>query len=634
MAYKIHFEDITNVQREVSTTITGWAEALASIESAMSQFMSDSALQGQALNGMKSYLAEVHYPIILVLGTLMQDYSASLLLYKDGYYNIDDASKAKLPEQNLTTLKSDLEGSRNNLQNQLDLLSAEKAKINDILTYRGMSHTTTIMKYNSLINDLNRLHQSIAQYESQHTMQDLVPFKELLASTKRLLASYGSQSRNVGSYQPGSIGQLQQMQEVAAAYSNAVNHLSNRTDRIRTAQERDAVRWEAIAAEERRNQGVLNFVVGALTVVGGVVAIVATAGAATPLVVAAGATLGTGTALYGYSNMIEAEQDIIYGSLGDSKSFAVNPIRDTIFLGNNQLYHQTGQIFSIGSFIIAPIGQTGSVVKGLAQFGGGALGAWGGGELGYHGAKLLGASDSQANAAKFLSSMAGASAGSSLAGKFSLNKLTTKKMPEQASPYNKEQILKNLEESRLARESSNFGKHLEVEKAIKQRVKLHDELERRISKFDYNTASKTQKGNYGEIRAYDDLLTPKRGESHIYDLRRVGRNIPESLDAKLERGIDGIYINKSGAGSKVLIDEAKFNKSKLNPHTADGKQMNHKWIQKRIFETDFDSIEDYLTVRRAVKNKAYDSVLSIVDIDGNVKHFRLDMDANIIGTWP
>ncbi|WP_227989409.1 polymorphic toxin type 15 domain-containing protein [Streptococcus ruminantium] len=189
-----------------------------------------------------------------------------------------------------------------------------------------------------------------------------------------------------------------------------------------------------------------------------------------------GATLGMGTALYGYSNMIEAEQDIIYGSLGDTKSFAVNPIRDTIFLGNNQLYHQTGQIFSIGSSIIAPIDQNGSVVKGLAQFGGGALGAWGGGELGYHGAKLLGASDSQANAAKFLTSMAGASAGSSLAGKFSLNKLTTKKNPEQAPPYNKEQVLKNLEESRLARESSNFSKHLEVEKAVKAKVDMRERV--------------------------------------------------------------------------------------------------------------------------------------------------------------
>ncbi|MFU2164911.1 hypothetical protein ACMZ6Z_09095 [Streptococcus pluranimalium] len=375
--------------------------------------------------------------------------------------------------------------------------------------------------------------------------------------------------------------------------------------------------------------------VGALTVVGGVVAIVATAGAATPLVVAAGATLGTGTALYGYSNMIEAEQDIIYGSLGDTKSFAVNPIRDTIFLGNNQLYHQTGQIFSIGSSIIAPIGQTGSVVKGLAQFGGGALGAWGGGELGYHGAKLLGASDSQANAAKFLSSMAGASAGSSLAGKFSLNKLTTKKMPEQAPPYNKEQVLKNLEESRLARESSNFkSSYVKVEKSINQRIELQDELKRRVSDFDYDTASSKQKGNYSEIRTYDNLLNPRSGETSIYDLRRVGRDIPESLDAKLERGIDGIYINESGVGSKVIIDEAKFNKSRLNPHTADGKQMNHKWIENRIHKDDFDNLRDFHTVREAVRNGDYEAVLSRVDIDGTVKHFRLDIEANIIGEWP
>ncbi len=101
-------------------------------------------------------------------------------------------------------------------------------------------------------------------------------------------------------------------------------------------------------------------------------------------------------------------------------------------MGNNQLYHQTGQIFSIGSSIIAPIGQAGSIGRGLAQFGGGLIGAKAGEELGYHGAKLLGASDSQANAAKFLSSMAGASAGSSLAGKFSLNR-PSKEVPKVVS---------------------------------------------------------------------------------------------------------------------------------------------------------------------------------------------------------
>ncbi|HFR3702905.1 TPA: hypothetical protein ACHVE0_001916, partial [Streptococcus suis] len=287
-----------------------------------------------------------------------------------------------------------------------------------------------------------------------------------------------------------------------------------------------------------------------------------------------------------------------------------------------------GGLFTTTSAVMIPIGQTQSVTKGLAEFVIGEVGGFVGGQAGYHGTKLLGGSEADAQRANLVGSILGGYAASSAASKFSLNEPIVNE-----SPY-KQQILKNIEESRLARESSNFGKHLEVEKAIKQRVKLHDELERRISKFDYNTASKTQKGNYGEIRAYDDLLTPKRGETSIYDLRRVGRDIPESLDAKLERGIDGIYINKSGTGSKVIIDEAKFNKSRLNPHTADGKQMSYEWIKNRIKLKDFTDPEEYFTVLEAFESQNYDSVLSRVDVDGTVKHFRLDSGANIIGDWP
>lgn len=62
--------------------------------------------------------------------------------------------------------------------------------------------------------------------------------------------------------------------------------------------------------------------------------------------------------------------------------------------------------------------------------------------------------------------------------------------------------------------------------------------------------------------------------------------------------------------------------------------MSQKWIENRIFETDFENPEDYQTVRKAIRNEDYDSVLSKIDADGNVKHFRLDDDANIIGEWP
>ena len=61
----------------------------------------------------------------------------------------------------------------------------------------------------------------------------------------------------------------------------------------------------------------------------------------------------------------------------------------------------------------------------------------------------------------FIGNILGGYAVSSAASKFSLNKV---KVEVEAPKYNREQILKNLEESRLARESSNFDQYLAKEK--------------------------------------------------------------------------------------------------------------------------------------------------------------------------
>lgn len=62
--------------------------------------------------------------------------------------------------------------------------------------------------------------------------------------------------------------------------------------------------------------------------------------------------------------------------------------------------------------------------------------------------------------------------------------------------------------------------------------------------------------------------------------------------------------------------------------------MNRDWIENRIIETNFENLEDYLKVRNAMRQGDYDSVLSKVDAKGNVHHYRLDEDANIISDWP
>ena len=461
MSYNIKFDDITSVQVESQKTINAWGESVASLNKAMTDFINNKNLQGQAISSMRRYLVEVHGTLLQTLVNLMNDYSTNLLLYKDGYYQIDSHLHTKLPGQEFTRLHSDLKGSRDKLKNEIELLNTTKDKISDLVSYEGSSHTSTVMNYNFLMNQLKNLDTSITQYESNHASQDLVAFKELLAATKALITEHSGKTRTVGTYQSGDFAKLKSVQRFAIAYKQATQQMESRVERVKAAQERDKVRFEALAAEDRAKNGWKELGLGVLTVGFGILAIIGTLGTATPLVVAGG-IVGFGTTAYGLSNMYEAGQDIKLGNAGDIQTKAGNPIRDTLFMGNDKLYHDVGNVFTTASAIMIPIGQTQSVVKGLTQFAIGEASAYTAGQVAYHGTKLLGGSEEDAQTANFIGNLVGGYVTSSAASKFSLNKV---KVDVEAPKYNKEQILRNIEESRLARESSKFDNYLRKEYA-------------------------------------------------------------------------------------------------------------------------------------------------------------------------
>ena len=524
MSYNIKFDDITSVQVESQKTINAWGESVASLNKAMTDFINNQNLQGQAISSMRTYLVEVHGTLLQTLVNLMNDYSTNLLLYKDGYYQIDSDLHTKLPGQVFTNLHSALKSSRDNLKSEIEILNTTKDNISDLVSYEGSSHTSTVMDYNFLMNQLKNLDTSITQYESNHASQDLVAFKELLAATKALIAEHAGKTRTVGTYQSGDFAKLKSVQRFAIAYKQATQQMESRVERVKAAQERDKVRFEVLA---RSDKGWKDMAVGALTIIVGVTAIVVTLGSATPLVVAGG-IVGLGTTAYGVSNMYEADQDSKLGNAGDIQTKSYNQIRDTVFMGNDKLYHDVGNVFVTASAIMIPIGQTGSVVKGLTQFAIGEAGAYTAGQVAYHGTKLLGGSEEDAQTANFIGNLVGGYVTSSAASKFSLNKV---KVDVEAPKYNKEQILKNLEESRLARESSKFKQYVAKEKSI-------------IDSWNQNT-SKFKMYNM------DDLAKPK------YNREQILRNIEESRLAR-----ESSKFKQYVAKEKSIIDSWNRNTSK------------------------------------------------------------------------
>ena len=414
-------------------------------------------------------MTEVHGTFIQVLTQLMNEYTASFLLYKDGYYQIDTHNHAELPEDVYKGLYSDLGKSKQRFEQQLEQLTTAKLRVAGLVNYQGTSHTKTKFTYEKLMKDISHLDESITQYEEMHARQDLQAFKELLAATKSLLAEHSSRDRSMGSYQVEDFRQLPSMNRFMLAAQQSAIYLNDHMPQIQEAGDREKVRVESIYAEERTKQGLMNLVFGVLTVVAGVSALVMSGGTALPIVAPMLKIAGTATFMYGASNSIEAGQNIYYGLSGDGKSFAMNPIRDTIFLGNGELYHGFGQVFTLTTGVFMPIAQTKSITQGISQFLWGTIGGLATGQAAYHGTKLLGGNEETAQMMNLLGNFVGGYKFSKVAENFSLNTIRVPKVESALEIKNR--VIENIKASKTARESSGFKQYVAKEYALAEEIR-------------------------------------------------------------------------------------------------------------------------------------------------------------------
>ena len=448
------------MQRQTNQTIQQWGESLKNLQESIALLANQSELQGKSMTSAKIYMTEVHGIFIQTLMRLMNEYTVSFLLYKDGYYQIDTHNHAALPEDVYKGLYSDLGKSKQRFEQQLEQLTTAKLRVAGLVNYQGTSHTKTKFTYEKLMKDIKHLDESITQYEEMHARQDLQAFKELLAATKSLLAEHSSRDRSMGSYQVEDFRQLPSMNRFRLAVQQSAIYLNDHMPQFQAAQEREKVR---VYAEERTKQGAMELVFGILTFVVGGAALFMSGGTMWPIVTFAFKSGALALSLSGGSNSIEAVQNIYYGLSGDGKSVGVNPIRDTMFIGKEELYHSLEQIFGLTTGVFIPIAKTKSIVQGLWQFTWGTIGGLATGQAAYHGTKLLGGSEETARMMNLFGNLVGGYKFSKIAENFSLNPIRVPKVESALEMKNR--VLENLEASKAARESSKFDNYLRQEYA-------------------------------------------------------------------------------------------------------------------------------------------------------------------------
>ena len=490
------------MQRQTNQTIQQWGESLKNLQESIASLANQSELQGKAMTSAKSYMTEVHGIFIQTLMRLMNEYTVSFLLYKDGYYQIDTHNHAELPEDVYKGLHSDLGKSKQRFEQQLEQLTTAKLRVTGLVNYQGTSHTKTKFTYEKLMKDIKHLDESITQYEEMHARQDLQAFKELLDATKSLLAEHSSRDRSMGSYQVGDFRQLPSMNRFMLAVQQSAIYLNNHMPQFQAAQEREQLRVESIYAEERTKQGAMELVFGVLTMIAGATAIAMSGGTMWPIVTSAFKYGALALSMSGAAKSIEAVQNIYYGLSGDGKSVAVNSIRDTYFVGQGELYHSMEQIFSLTTGVFIPISQTQSIAQGISQFFWGTVGSIATGQAAYHGTKLLGGNEETAQLMNLLGNLVGGYSAAKAVENFSLNGKTVPKVESALEIENL--VLENIEASKAAGEHYNFKDF-----AIRERYleKIFDKLTPEERELIFNISKNAPKVEYQPDYSLDSVLS-------------------------------------------------------------------------------------------------------------------------------
>ena len=241
--------------------------------------------------------------------------------------------KYSFPQDVLETAKTTYDGYGTSLEYECERVRTALTNLSGIYSL-GAPDITAIQGYHqSLSSGISTLVTNISEHESNTKTYSLVDLESMISALKLSVDTWANQGRKpIDQYEPGSISQESSTQILALAATPVISFRQENSEQLEAAWASEEY-YAFTLPQQRETQGVWQAIGGVVLVVVGVTCIVATAGAATPLVIA-GAVAGGGTVLFGGAEIIEGGQNAYYGSIGDMNSAAFNPIRDTVFLGN------------------------------------------------------------------------------------------------------------------------------------------------------------------------------------------------------------------------------------------------------------------------------------------------------------
>ena len=341
MGYHVKIEELLEVQNQMISQLSEWGTQLESVYQALETIVVTPCIQGETGKSIQNYIQEVHIPVIGSLQQLLTEFQVRLSVYAEGYYGIDSSYEAEIPQEILEEQQQVLEKGREDFENLREEINSIISNVSDIVSVVQPSGLSLVLSYQLMESRVKTLNSDIGDYEETH-QNDTQNMDSMMESIRSILiARTGSSSVSVTHYQAGSIAMLPAYQRLQMGYEASGNYVAQNMAQYEAAMKKFEDKMNDKLADDRKAEGLKQLLAGIVSATVGTALIFATAGAAAPIVFSAAVVGGTST-LYGLSNATEGMNNISLGFSGDGFTMAENPIRDTLFAGNPELYYNIG----------------------------------------------------------------------------------------------------------------------------------------------------------------------------------------------------------------------------------------------------------------------------------------------------
>ena len=203
--------------------------------------------------------------------------------------------------------------------------------VSDIVRIKEPSAEDLYDDYEAVVKYVEKLRDDILDLEAKHKREDFVEFNEVKARLTSFMEEVSSKGRSFKeNYQTKAVSGLDSFADYNTALMAAESYIESTQERYEKALAAEAIRIEKLKAEQRIVDG-LKQTAWALVDVAAIGLAIMSGGTLAPISVA--------ILTFSAAEITEGAGNIYLGITGDGSSIAFNPIRDTLFMGNQDVYN-------------------------------------------------------------------------------------------------------------------------------------------------------------------------------------------------------------------------------------------------------------------------------------------------------